>query len=231
MPNNNLARPNPCHKSDRAQHRRKCLRIQADYTDTQPTLMIWVVYFRIEWQIRGKTDMAANHLLDRLVTPIDRLLKRPNLFNHLIVRLSLGLFGAMLPTFITWFLMSFFFSTRDAAITRLWQLHWTGVLATMFILALLMSMVTALLVHLVSFRRDILLRYGRTGRRVITITMSAYTLAIPYIVIVFHSQRFALPIVIMSCLIPVISFIVLMTAIKHYLLRLRIWYDQQEMTI
>lgn len=171
--------------------------------------------------------MTTNSMLERLTAPIIIRNYRPNIVNHLILRMGLGLFASMLPMIGTWFIISFYFTSVDATINHLWQVSWAGALASAVVYSLVMSIIAAAVIHAGTYKKSQHHRYGQFSGRVATIVVIAMTMIVPYFAILFRGQHMALPIILMAFCVPIFSFAVLSMSIQHYLLRLRIWYDQK----
>lgn len=170
--------------------------------------------------------MVAMNILNRYFQ-IEAEEHRPNIITHLILLMSLGLFGGALPLLLFRFMVSFGLFVREPLAMPNWQLNWAEAIGGTYLLALVTSVLVALLIQLATFTPTLHKRYGRFAGRFCTIMVTGLSFIIPYLVLVFASDRLIMPMFIAACFLPVINFMVVSSATKYYLLRLRIYNDSK----
>lgn len=169
--------------------------------------------------------MVAMNFLSRF-TRSEKTVRRPNILTHLILRMSLGVFASMLPLLLFRFMVSFGLFLNEPLTMPNWQLNWGEAISATYILAFVISVLVAIIIQVATFTAKLHKRYGRFTGRFCTILVTGLSFIFPYMILMFVSRQLVLPMFIVACIVPVINFMVVSSATKEYLLRLRIYYDQ-----
>ncbi|GAB5494068.1 MAG: hypothetical protein Phog2KO_42830 [Phototrophicaceae bacterium] len=168
--------------------------------------------------------MVAINFLSRIVKSPSQI-KRPNIVKNFILRMTLGLFASMLPLFLFRFMVSFGFLLNRPDDMVNWQTNWLGAWSGTFLVALTLSLIVTVIIQFATFTPKLLKRYGRFAGRFTTIMVTGLSMMLPYLVLILASNNLVVPMFIVACFVPIITFMVVSSATKYYLLQLRIYYD------
>lgn len=152
--------------------------------------------------------------------------KRPGIITNLIIRMGLGLFMAVLPLLFFRFMVNWFATAQTGAFSQEWQVLQAGHISWAFIATMFASVRIALIIRFVSSKRAWLKKYGRLVGRICTVGSTGLSVIAPYMVFTSAQDSFFIPTFLLACFIPVMTFIVIGSASKDYLLRMRIWFDK-----
>lgn len=169
--------------------------------------------------------MATINIVQRQLS-YSRANPRPDIVTNLIIRMGLGLFMAVLPLLFFRFMVNWFATAQTGTFSQEWQVLWAGHISWSFIATMFASVRIALFVRLVSSKPTWLKKYGRLVGRICTVGSTGLAVIAPYMVYTTAQDRFFLPTFLLACIIPVMTFIVIGSATKDYLLRMRIWFDR-----